>query len=161
MPDDNIVEVSRVNILFVCTGNTCRSPMAEAIFRETAQKRGLSSQFDVRSCGLAAENGAPAAVYATEAVRQYGADLSRHRAQCATGKLLDWADWICCMSSGHQRTILHTMPELSGKVLVFDPPVPDPFGGSLALYQQTAADLKQKTDALLEQLYALKQKANR
>lgn len=149
-----------MNILFVCTGNTCRSPMAEAIFRETARKRGLSSQFDVRSCGLAAENGAPAAAYAAEAVRQYGADLSRHQAQGATEKLLDWADWICCMSPGQQRAILHATPKLSGKVLVFDPPVPDPFGGSLALYQQTAADLKQKTDALLEQLYALKQKTN-
>jgi len=65
--------------LFVCTGNTCRSPMAEGICRALAEEKGWSIQ--AVSCGLAAFPGDPAAPYAVEAARKYGADLTMHRSR--------------------------------------------------------------------------------
>ena len=134
-----------MKLLFVCTGNTCRSPMAEALFRKAAAGRGVGERFCARSCGLAASAGAAAAA-------ELGADLSEHRSRPATPELLAEADAIYCMSPAHRAAIVSALPQLSGRVFVLDPPVPDPFGGDLAIYRATARALDAEVNGLLDAL---------
>lgn len=131
-----------MHILFVCTGNTCRSPMAAALAQAELDARGLSAQVSVDSCGLAAYPGEPASPNAVTAAAELGGILETHRAKPATPELLESADRIVCMSQSHAASITAALPELSERVSVFDPPIPDPFGGDLATYRRTAETLR-------------------
>ena len=131
-----------MHILFVCTGNTCRSPMAAALAQAELDARGLSAQVSVDSCGLAAYPGESASPNAVTAAAEQGGVLGSHRAKPATPELLESADHIVCMSQSHAAAIAAALPELSGRITVFDPPIPDPFGGDLATYRRTAEVLR-------------------
>ena len=134
-------------ILFVCTGNTCRSPMAEGIFNAEAKRRGLDARAFSR--GLMADGG-PATEYAVEAAREYGADLTGHRSSQLTREDLDRADRVLCLTDSHRAAILAAAPELAEKVALLSPEgVSDPYGGTLALYRKTAAQIA----AALEKWY--------
>ena len=141
-----------MHILFVCTGNTCRSPMAAALARVEIDARGLSGQVSVDSCGLAAYPGEPASPNAVTAVADFGGCLENHRSKPATPELLESADRIFCMSPAHAAAITAALPKLSGRITVFDPPIPDPFGGDLATYRRTAEALKSAIAKLLNEL---------
>ena len=140
-----------MNILMVCTGNTCRSPMAEAIFLQEAAKRELGERLHADSCGLAAYPGAPASENAVLAMQEQGCDLREHRAKCATADLLTAADRIVCMSAAHAAAIRSALPALTPRITVFDPPIPDPYGGDPDCYRATAAALRTAICSLLDQ----------
>ena len=120
-------------ILFVCTGNTCRSPMAEGI----AVSRGV----DARSAGLAALPGALATPRAVEAAARYGADLSGHRARQVTGDMLLAAQAVYVMTPGHAAALKQAYPACAGKVRVLAPAIPDPFGGDDRVYRACAQSI--------------------
>lgn len=141
-----------MNLLFVCTGNTCRSPMAEALFRKAAGERGVADRFRALSCGLAAADGMPASDNAVAAAAELGAGLSEHRSRRATPELLAEADAIYCMSAAHRAAIVSALPQLKGRVFVLHPPVPDPFGGDLTVYRETARALDAAVESLLAAL---------
>lgn len=123
-----------MNYLFVCTGNTCRSPMAHCLMeRLTGEK--------CQSAGLFAADGQPASRGAQNAMTALGLDLSGHRSQAVTTDLILWADKVFCMTDGHLATLRQIFPQFQSKFHVFDPPVPDPYGGDDALYQMTALAL--------------------
>ena len=114
-------------ILFVCTGNTCRSPLAAAL----ANAQGA----DAQSAGLAAYPGDPATPQAVRAAQRHGADLSAHRAQNVSELLLRQADQIFVMTPAHRDALCARFPWAAGRVRVLEPAIPDPYGGDDAVYE--------------------------
>lgn len=99
------------NFLFVCTGNTCRSPMAEALLQAKAGDR-----FRVRSAGVFAIEGSPAAGDATQALSEKGVSLSGHKSRRLDLDSARWADVILTMTESHKRSVQQQFPETAGKV---------------------------------------------
>lgn len=123
-------------IVFVCTGNTCRSPMAEGMFRVLAEKYGLTD-VTCTSCGTCAYTGMPVTDYAAEAAAAYGADIRAHRSRPLTEYLLAEGDLFVCMTERHASLLRpHLPPE---KIRVLGDGIPDPFGGSAEDYRACAA----------------------
>jgi protein-tyrosine-phosphatase len=102
-----------LRILFVCTGNTCRSPMAEAILRKIAQDEEL--EIEVRSAGLSAMNGSPASREASQVLKEKGIKHS-HRSQVIQPELVDWADLILTMTRTHKYFVISEYPDSMEKV---------------------------------------------
>ena len=123
-------------IVFVCTGNTCRSPMAEGLFRVLAEKYGLQG-VECTSCGLSTFAGMPVTDYAVEAAAAYGADISAHRSRPITEYLLAQGDLFVCMTRMHADRLAPFLPP--EKIRVLGDGIPDPFGGTREDYQNCAA----------------------
>ena len=131
-----------MNILFVCTGNTCRSPMAAAIMDKIARENDLD--VFVESAGLFAQDGEPASENAIEALREYGIDLSQHVTQPVTEDLLRQSDVILTMTQAHKMLLeqyakgkTYTLLEYAGS----SGDISDPYGGDLEEYEQTAQEI--------------------
>lgn len=120
-------------ILFVCTGNTCRSPLAAAL----ARARGIEAE----SAGLAAWPGSPATPQAIRAAARRGADLTAHRAQPVTAALMARADRVFAMTDAHGEALRARFPAQAGKVRVLRPAIPDPYGGDDEAYERCAQAL--------------------
>ena len=144
LAEEPLADCLRYRISVVCTGNTCRSPMAEALLRQALANAlvfggsGDPPGFRVRSFGVAAAAGDPASSGAIEAVRQFGIDLRQHRST-PTRDVLTQSDLVLCMTEGHRRSIMSIGPkQWSEKVQLlsqqgFD--VVDPHGGSALDYR--------------------------
>lgn len=147
-----------MHLLFVCTGNTCRSPMAEAIARRLIADRGLSS-VTVGSAGTSAWPDAPASDGALLVAMEQGLDLSQHRARQLSPELVAGADLILTMGPHHLERAEALGGEgrshlLTGYAGNNPRPVSDPFGGDLSVYRATAAELEQEIRAVLDKAMA-------
>lgn len=100
-------------ILFVCTGNTCRSPLAEGLFRKWASREGL--RCEARSAGVAALDGSPISKHSADILRGRGV-LDRICSTSVSKETVLWADLILTMTTGHKQTLLRRYPEAVDKV---------------------------------------------
>jgi len=137
-------------ILFVCTGNTCRSPMAECMLTALIQQRGLEKKYRAFSAGTFAADGDPASIGALRAMQRRGLSLENHLSRAATRALLDSADLIIGMSESHIMQLRRMYPDCQTPMRAFDdPPISDPYGGSDADYERAARDIQRQLPALL------------
>ena len=139
-----------MHVLVVCTGNTCRSPMAEALLKRELEVLGRTD-VTVSSAGVAAYEGAKASAYAVEVLREEGIDLSQHRSRPATREMLESAT-VLCMTQGHLLRVKTLCPTADARLFCIDRDVPDPFTGSLDTYRRTAAVLKEAAKRLAREL---------
>ncbi len=121
------------NILIVCTGNTCRSPMAEVILKARLNELGVAGDYQVISRGVAAFDGQPASDNAIIATNEIGLDLTQHRAKRLEIGDIEAADKIYVMSNGQKEVILSAVPDCADKITVMD--VIDPYGLELEEYE--------------------------
>lgn len=140
----------KISILLVCTGNTCRSPMAEGLLlREWGRHAGLPP-LETASAGLAAADGEKASRYARAVMREAGDDLESHRSVLLSGELVGRASLILVMSRSHRAQLLRLFPAAAAKTYLFkefagiegDPDVADPYGGAVEDYRRVYMELR-------------------
>ena len=146
-----------MNLLFVCSGNTCRSPLAEALARQIAARRGVED-VEVSSAGTNAWDNAPATDEALLVGMERGLDLTDHRARKLTPAIVSEADLIFVMTPGHLEPVkqmggrgkAHVIDEYASGAA--DQGISDPYGGDLETYRHTADTLEEELEKLFDRL---------
>jgi tRNA threonylcarbamoyl adenosine modification protein (Sua5/YciO/YrdC/YwlC family) len=140
-------------LIFVCTGNTCRSPMAEGLMRKML---GANSGWEISSAGICAADGAPVSRNAAAVLQEKGIDISAHRARHLSSEMIEEADLLIAMTQGHCNAIRTIAPEIDGKVFLLKSfgvaqcaaDIADPVGADLAVYRR----VRDEIDAALPDL---------
>ena len=138
-------------IVFICTGNTCRSPMAEGLFKALngEQKTGL----EAISAGIFTNNGMSASENAVIVAKELGADISNHKSQMLNGDIVNDAKYLVCMTGAHYDQILLKFPNVSDKLFTLSPTdIDDPFGGNIDEYRSCATQIKSAVESIIERL---------
>jgi len=155
-PSRGTLGVHLKNVLFVCTGNTCRSPLAEVLFRDLVKER---SDYCVVSAGVTAFSGQPASRHSITLAKERGLDLTKHQSKAVTIDLVEAATHIFAMSRSHLAALFTDFPEAEEKLYLVSEftaddalrgkDVADPYGGALADYRETLEHLQTMLPSLL------------
>ena len=135
------------NILFVCTANICRSPMAEAMFDQLVRSKKLPGSWTVASAGTWAQDGNRASENGRELMNTWDLDISKHRSRIVRPGLLEAADLILTMEESHKEALLAEFAGLAGRVFMLSEmtgtvrDIGDPYGGSMQEYRDTAREI--------------------
>lgn len=157
-----LTRLGQLTVLLVCTGNTCRSPMAEAILRRLMAER-FAGQFAegqpppavAVSAGLSAFPGGPASAEAISVMKQKGLSLVHHQSRAVSDRLIMQADLVLTMTKSHRNAIVQRWPELSSKTHLLsnnNGDVSDPFGGSESVYAACAVQIEQYLRGWVDQI---------
>lgn len=148
----------KTNILFVCTGNICRSPFAEGLFKKLVlQQEG--EDFFAESAGLMALPGNAATALAQQVASEYGVDLSDHKAKPVNEDRLDWSDLILAMEKSHEAMLMSSFPKATGKVRLMryfarfgskTRGIADPYGLNYDAYRFCFLDIEDAVKGLVE-----------
>ena len=156
--EDNIRRFTYKMIVFVCSGNTCRSPMAMGLFRRMFADRlkisvsGLEENgYKIISAGTSAIYNSPASGTAVEIMKEKGVDIKGHLSQPVTLSMLDEADEIYVMTKGHLTTLKEWAPLISERIKLLDPvaDVEDPIGAGKEVYQKCAIKIQKALEKIL------------
>ncbi len=160
-------------ILFVCTGNTCRSAMAEALLKHMLKENGFED-IKIMSAGIYAWEGDKASPGAAEVLKEMGIDVAEHNSALLTPELIEEADLVLTMTSNHKRAVLDMCPEAGKKVHTLreyvsdqngeihkfrdnrggaDHDIKDPYGQSVDIYRESAKEIEKYLNMLVEKIF--------
>lgn len=138
-----------MHITFICTGNTCRSPMAEGIAKKLLDEKYSDSRITVSSAGISASNGSAPSENSIIVCQEIDVDISKHRSNSVTHDLLEKTDLFVVMTKPHAEILkFYGVPE--DKMVVLGGGIPDPFGGSVAIYRECRDIIFDAVNELLE-----------
>lgn len=141
-----------VNVLFVCTGNTCRSPMAEGLFADLIRRWKIEG-IRCESAGLAAFPGDAPGENAVKAAKEMGTDISSHRSRGLSMPLAEMTDLFVCMTYEHEQAIKRVIPD--AKTTVLSGGVSDPYGGNIWAYRKCADKILDGFQDLVNEIRAM------
>lgn len=155
-------------VLFVCTANICRTPIAKYYLLDKLRSNGLDGLIEVLSAGTWAQEGHPAAENSVVVCRENGIDASGHVATNLTTGIVNEADLILCMSERHKKDLLSVFPHSAEKIYMLTEypdralkssrSIPDPFGRKIAFYRDVFAQIRAEIDRFFPALIAEAQK---
>lgn len=148
-----------MNIMFICTGNICRSAMADGMMNKLIKENNID--VEVYSCGVYAETGNGATYNAVEAAKEYGADISSHRATNIRDSKIKEMDLILCATMSHKQSVVYLYPKLKGKVFTMkeyanldkegqDMDIKDPWGYDEFVYRKCASEINECLEKTIE-----------
>lgn len=142
------IELEKFKILFVCTGNTCRSPMAEGIMEDIARQRNWD--IEVSSAGISAFDNDKASEKAVLALKEIGIDINTHKSSLINQKMLEDADLIITMTAYHKDILVNKYKDVEDKVISLN--VQDPYGGSYEIYRACREEIRSEILKICDKL---------
>lgn len=149
-----------MKIMFICTGNICRSAMAHWLMKKKLQEIGRKD-IEIHSCGVFAENGDGSTYNAIETMKEYNVDLSKHRATNIKNSKIEEMDLILCATKSHKYSVIQMYPQLQDKVYTMkeyiepqkkDTDIQDPWGYDIETYRFCASEIDRCLDKLIEKI---------
>lgn len=150
-----------MKIMFICTGNICRSAMAEGMLKKMLQEEKIEAE--ICSCGIYAETGDEPTYNAIDAMKDYDVNITSHKATNIRDSKIKEMDIILCATNSHKQNVLYLYPELKGKVYTMkeyagidkdgqDLDIKDPWGYDLNVYKHCAKEIQECLEKIVEKL---------